>query len=268
MSLKKLIKSVLDSGSEVAVAAGTCVPYGGLNLPPGSLRGCTWPFKNDRYFLDSARGEAVRLIKHCGLSSSDRVLDIGCGAGRPALGLLAVVGAVRGYEGIDVDRYAIDWCQHWITPDHPAFRFTHLDIQNDRYNRAGRVHLNDQFRFDFPDGCFDVICLYSVITHMRAADTQVYLRELRRLLAPQGAVFLTAYLERDVPDVSINPTGYRDQTDQPLHRVRLSRDFFERLLADSGLAIEQLDVHGELDGQTGVYLKHARSAATALRWAA
>ena len=257
MTPKTIIKKVLDSGSEVAVAAGTCVPYAGLNLPPASLRRCTREFKDDRFYLDSARHEAVRLIKHCGLSPQDRVLDIGCGAGRLPLGILDVVGTVRGYEGIDVDRYAIEWCRHWIAEDCPAFRFTHLDIHNDRYNPAGRIRLDGRFRFDFPDGHFDVIYLYSVFTHMKAADTRVYLRELRRLLAPKGAIFLTAYLERDVPDVCINPAGYRQPSNKPLHRVRLNRDFFAGMLAENGLAVRRFDEHGEYDGQSGVYLVHS-----------
>jgi SAM-dependent methyltransferase len=257
MTPRTIIKKVLDTGSEVAVAAGTCVPYAGLNLPPASLRRCTSEFRNDRYYLDSARHEAVRLIKHCGLSPQDRVLDLGCGAGRLALGILDVVGAIRGYEGIDVDRYAIEWCRHWIEEDHPAFRFTRLDVHNDRYNPAGRIRLNARFRFDFPDRHFDVIYLYSVFTHMKPADTRVYLREMRRVLAPKGSVFLTAYLEPDVPDVSINPAGYRQASNKPLHRVRLSRDFFAGMLAENGLAIRHFEEHGEFDGQSGVYLVHA-----------
>ncbi|MHC4217250.1 MAG: class I SAM-dependent methyltransferase [Planctomycetota bacterium] len=268
MNIKKLIKKVLDSGAEVAVDSRVCVPYAGHNLPPASLRRCTREFKDDRYFLESARREAVKLISHCGLSPADRVLDLGCGAGRLPLGILDVVGTVQSYEGIDVDTHAIEWCRHWIAADHPAFRFTHLDIHNDRYNPDGGIRLNDRFRFDFPDGHFDVIYLYSVITHMTAADTRAYMREMRRLLAPNGAIFLTAYLERDVPDVSINPTGYRQQSVKPLHRVRLGRDFFDGLLADNGLAIDRLDEHGEHDGQTGVYLMNASAKPFALPKAA
>ena len=79
---------------------------------------------------------------------------------------------------------------------------------------------------------------------------------------------LAAYVEPDVPDVSINPAGYRQQTNKPLHRVRLSRNFFEGLLADNGLAIHRLHVHGEHDGQAGIYLKTAHTAPVALRRAA
>ncbi|MHC4272600.1 MAG: class I SAM-dependent methyltransferase [Planctomycetota bacterium] len=261
MALKRFIKNVLDSGAEVAVDAGTCVPYGGLKLPPASLRRCTKEFKDDRYFMDSARKEAVRLVKHCGLSPADRVLDLGCGAGRLPLGILDVVGTVRGYEGIDVDRHAIEWCRCWIAEDYPEFRFTRLDVHNDRYNPAGSIRLDGRFRFDFPDNHFDVIYLYSVLTHMKAADTRVYLGELRRLLAPKGAIFLTAYLERDVPEVSINPAGYRQPSTKPLHRVRLNRDFFEAMLAENGLAVMHFDEHGEADGQSGVYLARANVAA-------
>ena len=125
----------------------------------------------------------------------------------------------------------------------------------------GAIRLDDTFRFDLPGGHFDVIYLYSVLTHMPAADTDVYLRELRRLLAPGGTIFLTAYVEYGVPRETINPAGYRRSTHTPLHRVRLSRHFFHQLIADNGLAVHEVNVHGEHDGQTGVYLRHAEAKA-------
>ena len=67
-------------------------------------------------------------------------------------------------------------------------------------------------------------------------------------------IFLTAYLEDDVPDVGINPPDYREASSSPLHRVRLNRGFFESLLSKHGLAMVRFDHACEHDGQSGVYL--------------
>ncbi len=246
MTIKTLIKDIL--------VTGRCVRHGALRLPPAALRRCTTEFKDDEYFVESAVAEARKLVEHCGLTTASRVLDVGCGPGRLPVGILGRLGSIGTYQGIDVDEQAIAWCRRWIEPEHDDFRFTHLDIHNDRYNPTGAVRLDDRFRFDFDDGCFDVIYLYSVFTHMTVRDITIYLAEFRRLLAPGGRVFLTAYLEDDVPDVGINPADYREASNSPLHRVRLNRAFFESLLATHGLAMVRFDHACEHDGQSGVYL--------------
>jgi len=254
MTMKTRIKDLLGVGADAPRAVGRCVHYGKLRLPPAALRRCTSEFKEDEFFVNSALAEARRLVEYCGLNRASRVLDIGCGPGRLPLGILGALGSIRRYEGIDVDEQAIMWCRRWIEPDHRDFRFTHIDIHNDRYNPAGEVRLDDRFRFDFDDGSFDVIYLYSVFTHMTAQDMAIYLAEIRRLLAPDGGAFLTAYLEDDVPDVCVNPSGYREPSNTPLHRVRLNRRYFEDLLSTHGLALVRIDHACEHDGQSGVYL--------------
>ena len=68
------------------------------------MRYCGLDFANDAYFVQSALEEAKRLKE--GLAS--RLLDIGCGPGRTAIGLLYASYPVGGYDGIDVDRRAIE----------------------------------------------------------------------------------------------------------------------------------------------------------------
>jgi SAM-dependent methyltransferase len=254
MTIKTLIKDLLGVGADAPRAVGHCVHYGELRLPPPALRRCTIEFKDDEFFVNSALGEARKLVEHCGLTTASRVLDIGCGPARLPLGILGALGSIGRYEGIDVDEHAVAWCRRWIEPDHRDFRFTHLDIHNDRYNPAGEIRLDDRFRFDFEDGSFDVIYLYSVFTHMTVEDMTIYLAEIRRLLAADGRVFLTAYLEDNVPDVGVNPPDYREPSNTPLHRVRFNRRYFENLLSTHGLDMVRLDHACEHDGQSGVYV--------------
>jgi len=126
----------------------------------------------------------------CTLQADHAVLDIGCGVGRIARELTAAIPA-GSYDGFDVVRDAIEWCQANITPRYPNFRFTHADIHNGRYNPHGSIEA-ERFRFPYPDAAFDVAFATSVFTHMLPAAIERYLTELHRVL--RGRALLTFYL--------------------------------------------------------------------------
>ncbi len=88
------------------------------------------------------------------------------------------------YEGFDILPRHVAWCRDHLTPFAPAYRFHHLDIQNDRYNPTGRL---DPATATFPvKGPFDVVAVFSVFTHMERPAIAHYLREVTRLLRPGG----------------------------------------------------------------------------------
>jgi len=232
------------------------VCIGDLILPAEDLRLCGPEFADDRYFLSSAKAEADRLIRHCGLDSNSSVLDVGCGMGRLPIGILSAMSSVRSYCGIDVSQRSIDWCIRHIHLNHPAFTFVHLDIKHDRYNPSGR-EVDRELRLPFAANSFNIIYLYSVFSHMLPADMRIYLSEFQRLLRNTGRVFLTAFVEERVPDVSVNPEGYRMNWSGPLHCVRYSRDFIVSSFAGAGFALQQFDYGTETDGQSGMYLRKA-----------
>ena len=239
-----------------------------LTLPPPDIRLGGAHFLDDRTFVQSGMADVRRLERAFGLAAGDVVLDIGCGVGRLAIGVVATENAAE-YVGMDVAKDSIAWCRRNIQRHHPALRFVHLDVANARYQPDGRA-IDDSYRLPLPDASVAVIHLYSVFSHMEADDVRRYLREFRRLLRPDGGVFLTAFLEDGVEDVAINPAGYGPlKWDGALHAVRFSRAFFERLVDDAGLSISRLDPHTETDEQSAVYLvrshQGAPHAATASR---
>ena len=224
----------------------------GTILPPREMRPGGPAFSDDRYFLSSALAEADRLVSTLGLVKTTRVLDIGCGAGRLAIGILRQVGDIRMYHGVDVDERPVAWCQRYIERSHPSFRFALLDVENPRYNPSGRP-LTSGFRFPFPGQSFDIVYLYSVFSHMLEKDVRLYLNEFRRLLASSGKMFFTAFAEKHVPNVSVNPDGYRREWSGPLHCVRYDMEFLRSLLSDAGFAVDRFDYATEIDGQTAFY---------------
>ena len=215
--------------------------FDGVILPPKGLRTGGSNLRNDEVYLARAKEDADKLARHLGLTPESCLLDVGCGPGRLPIGILQSIGEIREYRGVDVDETSIRWAQHHITRGHPNFQFVHIDVENRRYNPAGS-QADEDFTFPFADEEFDIITLYSVFTHMLAGGVRAYLKEFRRLLRPDGKIFLTVFLEEGVPDVTENPEGYLGrQWGGALHCVRYDRKFFERLLDENGFRLDGFD---------------------------
>ena len=226
------------------------VMAGGVRIPPTGLRRCGTLFKGDREFLDSGVAEARRLVDRLDVSQNSRILDIGCGPGRLPIGLAVELGAVNDYLGIDLDQRSIDWCQRHITSQFPSYRFLHVNVRNERYNPDG-VDL-DQVEIPAEEDSFDVAYSHSVLFALSESDVGAYARLFRRVLRPQGRVFLTAFVEEGVEPVAegfgyVLPRGVRQVT--LWDKSHLAHTFEE-----AGLTIDEFLLHSELDGQAGLYM--------------
>ena len=89
--------------------------------------------------------------------------------------------------------YGIVWCRRRISPRFPRFKFTHANVYNKRYNSRGRLAAS-AYMFPYGNGEFDYAILTSVLTHMLPDDVRHYLREIRRVLKPDGICFATMFL--------------------------------------------------------------------------
>lgn len=130
------------------------------------------------------------FVREAGLRPDERVLDLGCGVGRSAVALTRHLGPKGSYEGIDIVRPSIEWCQQNITPRFPNFRFSHADVFNRHYNTTAKTQVVD-FRLPYADGEFDFAFLTSIYTHLVPRDARHYLSELHRVLKPGGRCFNT-----------------------------------------------------------------------------
>ena len=109
----------------------------------------------DGDFLAIGREFLGHLIQHADLTPTDTVLDVGCG--------------------------------------HPGFGFIHLNLFHPLYNPAGTMSATHQ-RWPVPSASIDVVFLTSVFTHLTAAETRQYLREIARVLKPGGRCLGTWFL--------------------------------------------------------------------------
>lgn len=214
-------------------------------LPPGRYRMGGAHFKDDAEFIRTAVRDVQRLQEFAGLTTDSALLDWGCGAGRLAVGIREHLGRIRDYHGVDIQPELIQWAQKNLTG--PGFRFTLIDAANERYNPDG----SEERTIAAEPGSVDVFYAYSVFSHMNDVDTPAYLHLIARALAHGGHVFLTCFVEDDVPDWEENPAGYGPlEWKGRLHCTRFDRGHFEEHVRGAGLRVDLFEHGGETDGQS------------------
>jgi SAM-dependent methyltransferase len=139
---------------------------------------------------------AVRLIDHMcehigvrDLGGLD-VLDFGCGV-RFTQAFLNRGVPIKHYVGVDVSHVVIDFLQSNVSD--PRFEFFHLDAHNDLYNPTGRP-LSGLTVPELERRQFDLICLFSVFTHLAPPDYTAMLKLLRRFVNTDGRLFYTLFI--------------------------------------------------------------------------
>jgi cyclopropane fatty-acyl-phospholipid synthase-like methyltransferase len=205
-----------------------------LPLPPTQIRQGGGPLRyDDDYFLESARYDA-ELLMSVGLRPGSRLLDFGCGPGRVAIGLIASEWS-GSYLGVEVQNRHVSWATSDITSRFPDFRFVWVDASNDRYNPDG----SEPNRLPVDDAWVDLICAFSVFSHMLSDQTAAYLSEFRRALTSDGKAFITAFVADDVPDETENPPWLGEWKGR-LHCVLYSTTHLSRLIQGEGLVLEDM----------------------------
>lgn len=204
--------------------------YKGLNLP--LFRTNEGLNDNEKYLNSSV--EQIDHLKSLNLiNDHSKVLDFGCGQGRFVNGLEYSRTTVSNYYGIDTDLLSINWCKRFISIYNAKYNFTHLPAYNARYN----TKVENLQKLPFPEDKFDLIFLNSVFSHMLEDDLKFYLSEFQRVLKKDGTIYLTAFIEENVPAVEENPTDYINRSEGALHRVRYELNHFKGLIEKADLSL-------------------------------
>ena len=120
--------------------------------------------------------------EHFLASGSGRVLDVGAGSGRAAIGVLL---ARAGTTAVGVDIYSGTWGIESNTPE----RFMrNARIAGVAERASARV--GDMRDLPFPDGEFDAVVSSYAIDHLRRADRAKAVSEVARVLKPGGEFLL------------------------------------------------------------------------------
>ncbi|MBU0715764.1 MAG: class I SAM-dependent methyltransferase [Verrucomicrobia bacterium] len=150
--------------------------------------------------------ERELLIQH-GLKPNDYLIDVGCGSGRLSKPLAQYLSGK--YLGVDV---VADFIQHArkIT-DRPDWKF----------------EVTKGINIPEKDGQADMVCFFSVFTHLLHEQSYWYLHEAKRVLKQNGKIFFS-FLEFKIPDqwVVFESTFQKAYESHPLI-IFMSRDAIE-----------------------------------------
>jgi SAM-dependent methyltransferase len=228
-------------------------------LPPSRILLPQVGRRDGEFFHSGARWMAETVKSECGLRPSGHVLDLGCGVGRLAIGLLDYVDETGRYDGLDVDARSIRWAQRHVGRRHPGFRFQVADVRNAQYNPKGQVP-PERYTFPFEPDRFDVAFLHSVFTHMRPAELERYLSELARVVRPGGCTHISYYLlnaeaQRYAAqghaafDFRFDFGDHRSISEEtPEYSIAYEETVLRDLYAKHGLVIERVD-YGSWSGR-------------------
>jgi SAM-dependent methyltransferase len=141
--------------------------------------------------IDSAVWLIGHMCEHVGVDDlrDTEVLDFGCGV-KFTQAFLNHSLPVKRYVGVDVYGEMIEFLRANVHD--PRFEYHHIDAHNALYNPGGRP-LADA-TMPLAGRTFDLICLFSVFTHLAPDDYQTMLRRLRPHVRANGRLFFTLYI--------------------------------------------------------------------------
>jgi ubiquinone/menaquinone biosynthesis C-methylase UbiE len=212
------------------------------------------PDKGDIYigsgdFIKQGIHHLDLLKRHTNLKHDSAILDIGCGIGRSAAALTKYLNSHGSYEGFDVVKKGINWCNKNISNNYTNFHFRHVPLKNDLYNKNGNNA--DEFIFPYNDSLFDVVFLFSVFTHMQQTEIKHYLNEIFRVMKVGGNCLATFFIynEKDEEYISqynsfcfpVKREGFRlmDKKVKSAN-VAFEEKNLQNIISDSGLKIKKV----------------------------
>ncbi|MGW1281519.1 class I SAM-dependent methyltransferase [Streptomyces tsukubensis] len=152
------------------------------------------------------RASLDRLLEH--LAPGSRILDIGCGTGRPTASTLAAAG--HDVLGIDVSPVMVALAADRV----PGGTFRRADIRE----------------LPLEEESYDAVCAYFSLLQMDRADQTRVLHRITRALAP-GGLLAVGTVPIDVENFDAEFMG------SPIRVTSFGAEPFRRLLVESGLTV-------------------------------
>jgi SAM-dependent methyltransferase len=178
-----------------------------LNIPLKFKRGA---YKDQEATIRSAEFLIRYICDRLGVAdlSGWDVLDVGCGT-KFTQAFLDQGLPVGSYIGVDVCAEMIEFLHENVGD--PRFEYHHIDVRNERYN-PDAPPMTEDTDLGVGDRRFDLICLFSVFTHLAPHDYRTMLRLLRRYVRPDGRLIYTLFID----ELTDSGHGFVDSIDRAL----------------------------------------------------
>lgn len=163
-------------------------------------------FTGNGNYLETGEMFLDYFIKYGNISPESSILDIGSGIGRMAVPFTNYLSKKGRYEGFDIVKKGVDWCNENISSRFPNFNFKLIPLKNDLYNHSTNDKAAD-LKFPYEKESFDFVFLTSVFTHMMPEDIGNYLREIYSVLQSDKICFATFFILDDKSEKSMNERG-------------------------------------------------------------
>jgi SAM-dependent methyltransferase len=144
---------------------------------------------------EAGRWLLERMRQHVGFPTYETatLLDFGCGV-RFTQAIVNTGLPIGRYAGVDIDRAMIDFLRENVHDR--RFEFHFVDAYHPLYNTGGQP-LSPSTVLPVRDD-FDLVAMFSVITHQTPDDSRCIFTMLRRHVRDEGALFFTCFLDDSI----------------------------------------------------------------------
>jgi ubiquinone/menaquinone biosynthesis C-methylase UbiE len=180
-----------------------------------------------------------------GLQQQNSVLDVGCGIGCIAVPLTRFLNEKGSYEGFDIVKSDINWCNKNISAKHPNFHFQYSGFDN-QPNKAEDKTDACNFIFPYDDAKFDFVCLTSVFTHMMPAEVEQYINETGRVMKTGATSLISLFIVNcESEDLMIKkPTQMNFPFNKGFYRLHSLQAENKQVAYDEEWLLEKLSTAG------------------------
>lgn len=206
-----------------------------LPLPPLEFRRLIGP-TDPAYFDNPDHAVVFPGIERPAAELYRSVFDFGCGCGRLARRLIQQHPAPAKYVGVDLQVALVSWCHDHLHPHAPQFSFHHHDVYHATLNPSGVAAVAP---FPVSDHEVSLFIGWSVFTHLVQSEAEYYLREIARVLRPDGIALTTWFLfdKGDFPMMQEFQNAVFINDVDPRNAVIFDRQWLMRELAKAGLVL-------------------------------
>lgn len=163
------------------------------------------------------------------------ILDFGCGV-KVAQALVERDSPQKFYAGVDVFADMVNFIKDALKDD-PRYHFNVVNFKNDMYNPDGE-DLTQATTLPIPDQKYDIMTMFSVVTHLNPDDTRGVLQLLRRYAHDDTTLIFSTFVRPDIEEDFIDEMADRNK---PLYRAIYRKAFLEGIIADTGWDVRELN---------------------------